>query len=78
MSSEQEVRAALSAVDAGDWVAALPDGLDTAVVSQGRITELGSHAELVAAGGVHSALGLLARRRPTRRNSHGLIDHMRD
>lgn len=131
-ATDDQVRAALLAVDAADWVAALPDGLDTlvgagalalspgqaqqlalarlvladphtlvldeatslldpraarhlertlaavlrgrtvvaiahrlhtahdadrvAVVSDGRITELGSHAELVAAGGEYAAL----------------------
>jgi ABC-type multidrug transport system fused ATPase/permease subunit len=131
-AGDEQVRAALAAVDAGDWLAALPDGLDTkvgagghalspaqaqqlalarlvladphtlvldeatslldpraarhlerslaavlhgrtvvaiahrlhtahdadrvAVVADGRIAELGSHAELVAAGGEYAAL----------------------
>ncbi len=35
-ADDDAVRAALSAVDAAEWVAALPDGLDTAVGSGGE------------------------------------------
>jgi ABC-type multidrug transport system fused ATPase/permease subunit len=46
-ASDEQVRAALAAVDAGGWVAALPDGLDTKV-GTGALAVSPAHAQQLA------------------------------